>query len=121
MHRRNAAERAIQTFKGNFTSVLAGVSDDFPITRWHELIPGTVLQKNHLCQVTVAPKTSAYAYLHGPFDYNRMPLAPLGCACQFHVKPGQRNTWGEHASDGWYTGASPEHYCSPHCKGVLDY
>lgn len=88
MHRRNAAERAIQTFKGNFTSVLAGVSDDFPITRWHELIPGMVLQTNLLRQVTVAPKTPAYAYLHGPFDYNRMPLAPLGCACQFHVKPG---------------------------------
>eukprot|EP00804_Cyclotella_cryptica_P016849 CCRYP_001818-RA/>CCRYP_001818-RA protein AED:0.39 eAED:0.38 QI:0/-1/0/1/-1/1/1/0/475 len=30
MHRRNAAERAIQTFKGNFISVLAGVADDFP-------------------------------------------------------------------------------------------
>jgi hypothetical protein len=109
-HRRNAAERAIQTFKGNFISVLAGVADDFPITRWDELIPGTVLQTNLLRQSNVAPKVSAYAYLHGPFDYNRMPLAPLGCACQFHVKPGRRSTWGEHASDGWYVGTSPEHY-----------
>ena len=39
-----------------------------------------------------------------------MPLAPLGCACQFHVKPGRRNTWGEHSSNGWYVGTSPEHY-----------
>jgi hypothetical protein len=73
MHRRNAAERAIQTFKGNFISVLAGVADDFPITRWDKLIPGTMLQTNLLRQANVAPKISAYSYLHGPFDYNRMP------------------------------------------------
>jgi hypothetical protein len=45
-HRRNAAERAIQTFKGHFISVLAGVSDDYPINRWDELIPQTVLTPN---------------------------------------------------------------------------
>eukprot|EP00956_Cyclotella_meneghiniana_P028881 scaffold68484_cov41-Cyclotella_meneghiniana.AAC.3 len=31
MHRRNAAERAIQTFKSHFKSVLAGVSDNFEL------------------------------------------------------------------------------------------
>eukprot|EP00956_Cyclotella_meneghiniana_P000230 scaffold288_cov44-Cyclotella_meneghiniana.AAC.10 len=41
MHRRNAAERAIQTFKSHFKSVLAGVSDDFPMREWDELIPHT--------------------------------------------------------------------------------
>ena len=39
-----------------------------------------------------------------------MPLAPLGCGCQFHIKPSRRKTWGEHSTDGWYIGASPEHY-----------
>jgi hypothetical protein len=67
-HRRNAAERAIQTFKGNFISVLAGVANDFLITRWDELIPGTVLQTNLLRQSNVAPKVSTYADLHGPFN-----------------------------------------------------
>jgi hypothetical protein len=33
-HRRNAAKRAIQTFKGHFIAVLAGISDDFPIHQW---------------------------------------------------------------------------------------
>ena len=32
-HRRNAAERAIQTFKGHFISVLAGVDNSFPINQ----------------------------------------------------------------------------------------
>ena len=109
-HRRNAAERAIQTFKGHLISVLAGVSDDFPIHQWDELLPQTVLTLNLLRQSNVAPNISAYAYHHGSFDYNRMPLAPLGCAVQFHNKPNRRKTFGEHSSDGWYIKTSPEHY-----------
>ena len=30
IHRQNVAERAIQTFKAHFLSILAGVADDFP-------------------------------------------------------------------------------------------
>eukprot|EP00956_Cyclotella_meneghiniana_P011678 scaffold16433_cov32-Cyclotella_meneghiniana.AAC.4 len=43
MHRQNAAERAIQTFKSHFKSVLAGVSDNFPIRECHELLRQAVL------------------------------------------------------------------------------
>ncbi|KAL7476769.1 hypothetical protein ACHAW6_002606, partial [Cyclotella cf. meneghiniana] len=109
-HRRNAAERAIQTFKGHFISVLAGVSEDFPINQWDELLPQTILTLNLLRQSNIAPNISAYAYHHGSFDYNRMPIAPMGCAVQFHIKPSRRKTWGEHSSDGWYLQTSPEHY-----------
>eukprot|EP00804_Cyclotella_cryptica_P000411 CCRYP_008709-RA/>CCRYP_008709-RA protein AED:0.43 eAED:0.43 QI:0/0/0/1/0/0/5/0/715 len=45
-----------------------------------------------------------------PSTYNRMPLAPMGCAVQFHIKPDKRKTWGEHSMDGWYLKTSPEHY-----------
>jgi len=38
MHRRNIVERAIQTYKSHFIATLAGVSDDFPIHQWHELV-----------------------------------------------------------------------------------
>ena len=110
MHRRNAAERAIQTYKSHFIAIQAGVADDFPIHQWDELIPQAVLTLNLLRQSHVAPNVSAYAYHHGPFDYNRMPLAPMGCAVQFHIKPTRRKTWGERASDGWYLKTSPEHY-----------
>ena len=110
VHRRNLAEKGMQTFKGHFKSVLAGVSDDFPIREWDELLPQTVLTLNLLRQSNVAPNISAYAYHHGSFDYNRMPLAPMGCAVQFHIKPDRRKTWGEHSMDGWYLQTSPEHY-----------
>ena len=87
MHRRNAAERAIQTLKKHFISVLAGVADDFPISEWDQLIPQTVITLNLLRPANVAPNVSACAYHHEQFDYNRMPLAPMGCAVQFHIKP----------------------------------
>ena len=109
-HRRNAAERAIQTFKGHLISVLAGVADGFPINQWDELLPQTILTLNLLRQSNVAPNISAYAYHHGSFDYNRMPIAPMGCAVQFHIKPGRRKTFGEHSADGFYLKTSAEHY-----------
>ena len=36
-HRRNQAERAIQTFKSHFISILAGVDDKFPLSLWCHL------------------------------------------------------------------------------------
>jgi hypothetical protein len=50
MHRRNVAERAIQTYKGHFISIIAGVSNDFPIHQWDELVLQAVLTLNLLRQ-----------------------------------------------------------------------
>jgi hypothetical protein len=69
-----------------FHFVLAGVADGFPINQWDELLPQTILTLSLLWQLNVAPNISAYTYHHGSFDYNQMPLAPLGYAIQFHVK-----------------------------------
>jgi hypothetical protein len=109
-HRRNLAERAIQTFKCHFKSVLAGVDDGFPMRLWDKLLPQTVLTLNLLRQSHVAPTVSAYQYVHGAFDYNKMPLAPLGCAVQLYENNSRRGTWADHSTDGWYIGTSTEHY-----------
>ena len=109
-HKRNLAERAIQTFKCHFKSVLAGVDNSFPMRLWDKLLPQTVLTLNLLRQSNVAPTVSAYQYVHGAFDYNRMALAPLGCAVQLYKSNARRGTWAEHATDGWYIGISTEHY-----------
>lgn len=53
---------------------------------------------------------SAYQYVHGSFDYNKTPLAPLGCAVQIYESNTRRGTWAEHSSNGWYIGTSMEHY-----------
>ncbi len=91
--------------------MLAGVADGFPINQWDELLLQTILTLNLLRQSNVAPNISAWAYHHGSFDYNRMPpLAPMGCAVQFHIKPSRRKTFGEHSEDGFYLKTSEEHY-----------
>jgi hypothetical protein len=41
-HRSNLAERAIQTFKNHFVSILSGVDKSFPIKLWDRLLPQAV-------------------------------------------------------------------------------
>ncbi len=56
------------------------------------------------------PTITCGTQCHGNFDYNCMPLAPMGCAVQFHIKPNRCKSWGEHSSDGWYPTTSLDHY-----------
>jgi hypothetical protein len=85
-HRRNAAEVAIRNFKAHFLSVLAGTAENFPPSLWDRLLPQTEITLNLLRQSNATPTVSAYAHLSGPFDYNKMPLAPMGCEVQIHEK-----------------------------------
>ena len=79
---------------------------------WDRLLLQAELTLNLLRQSNTTPTISAYAHLYGPFDYNRMPLAPLGCPVQIHEPPAKRGTWNHHSKAGWYLGTSKEHYRS---------
>ena len=114
-HRRNAAEVAIRNFKAHFLSILAGTDDDFPPSLWDRLLPQAEITINLLRQSNATPKVSAYAHMSGPFDYNKMPLAPMGCAVQVHEKTDKRGTWAYHSVDGWYIDTSAEHYRTHRC------
>ncbi len=61
------------------------------------------------------PTVSAYAHLNGLFDYNKMPLAPMGCEVQVHKKSDSRGMWAYHSVDGWYLSTLPEHYHTHVC------
>ena len=78
-HRRNAAEVAIRNFKAHLISVLAGKATKYPPDLWDRLLPQAKVTINLLRQSNATPNVSAYAHLSGPFDYNKMPLAPMGC------------------------------------------
>ena len=39
MHRQNAAERAVRTWKNHFIAILASVNPLFPIANWCRLVP----------------------------------------------------------------------------------
>ena len=109
-HRRNLAERAIQTFKNHFKSILAGVDNSFPMRLWDRLLPQMILTLNLLQQSNGVPAISVWQYVHGNFDYNQMPLAPMGCAVQIHQNSERRASLAANAINGWYLQTSPEHY-----------
>jgi hypothetical protein len=109
-HQQNLAERAIQTFKNYFKAVMVGVDNNFPMNLWDRLLPQMVLTLNLLRQLNVAPMVSAYQYVNGPFDYNKMPLGPTGCAVQIHKRSERQGIWAENSVDEWYLRTSPEHY-----------
>ena len=110
MHRRNAAERAIRTFKNHFIAGLCSVDQNFPLHLWDKLLPQAELTLNLLRGSRINPKLSAHAQLHGTFDFNRTPLAPPGIRVLVHVKPSERTTWSPHAADGWYVGPAVDSY-----------
>ena len=58
-HRRNAAERAIRTFKDHFISILCGTDPDFPIYLWDRLLPQTLLTLNLMRASRINPSISA--------------------------------------------------------------
>ena len=74
------------------------------------LIPQEEVTINLLFQSNANPTVIVYTHISGPFYYNKMPLAPLGCQVQVHKNTEQRGTWVFHLLDGCYISALPEHY-----------
>jgi hypothetical protein len=110
LHRQNAAERAIQTFKNHFVAGLCSVNKQFPMHLWCELSPQATLTLNILHTSRINPTISAATQLYGQLDFNRTPLAPPGTRAVAHVKPKARRSWAPHGEDAWYVGPAPYHY-----------
>ncbi len=58
----------------------------------------------------IDPTISAYEALIGPYDWNRYPLAPLGCKAVIYEDCDIRGSWASRGVDGWYLGPSQDHY-----------
>lgn len=110
IHRRNAAERAIRTFKNHFIAGLCSTDENFPLHLWDKLLPQAVITLNLLRQSRTKPTMSSWEHFHGPFNHNATPLAPPGIRVLVHEKPSARKTWSPHAVDGWYIGPAMESY-----------
>jgi hypothetical protein len=109
-HRRNIAEKAIQTWKDHFVATLSGTADNFPLHLWCQLIPQMERQLNLLRQSHSNPKISAYAHLYGHHDYNSHPFVPIGMEALVHDKPHRRKSFAQHCTKGFVLGTSAEHY-----------
>ena len=110
LHRRNLAERAIQTYKNHLIAGFCSVDPTFPMKLWDKLLPQATITLNLLRASRVNPKLSAYAQIHGACDYTRTPLAPPGTKVLAHVRPEDRQSWSAHAMEGFYVGPAMDHY-----------
>ena len=115
VHRRNAAERAIRTYKNHLLAILAGADKEYPVSEWDRFLPQCEMTLNFLRNSRVNPKLSSYAYLFGNFDFNKTPLAPLGTKVVVHLKANKRASWNYHGQEAWYIGPSMEHYRCVKC------
>jgi hypothetical protein len=82
----------------------------FPNELMGQTLTTSSTQLESVTTINIAPIFSAYQYIHGAFDYNKMPLALMGCAVQIHKSSEKRGSWTFNSIDGWYLRASPEHY-----------
>ena len=102
----NAAKRAIQTWKDTFIAALATTDRDFPIQLWDRMAPQVQDSLNLLRVSCIDPTKSAYEIVNGPYDWNRYPLAPLGCKAIIYKDGNVRGLWASRGVDSWYLGPS---------------
>jgi hypothetical protein len=110
VHRRNAAERAIRTWKNHFLAGLASLNPRFPLRYWSTLLPQSEMTLNLLRQSRINPKLSAYAQLFGQYNYNNTPMAPPGCEIIAFQPPSVRTSWGFHGQKAWCIRPAMNHY-----------
>jgi hypothetical protein len=91
-HRRNAAERAIRTFKEHFESGISSVEPSFPLHFWDRLLSQAGITLNLLRTSRLHPQLSAATHFHGLVDYIKTAFAQPGCKIIAHKKRGKRRT-----------------------------
>lgn len=90
--------------KSHLLSGLATCHTDFAITEWDGLLSQAELSLNLLRNSRVNPTLSAWDFLHGPYDFNKNPMAPPGSKILIHTKPSDRSSWAFHGIQDWYIG-----------------
>ncbi len=106
----NNAECAIQTFKDAFIVALATSDSKFPLQLWDRLTPQVRDTLNLMQASRINSEILAYKALNSPYDWNRYPLAPLGCKAIVYKDGDNRGLWASRGIDGWYLGPSKDHY-----------
>jgi len=87
IHCHNTTECAICTFKNHFIAGLCSTDAQFAIHLWDCLLPQAKLTLNLLHRAYINPSLSAWAQLHGAFDFNRTLIAPPGIQVIIHKNP----------------------------------
>ena len=83
---------------------------NFPLQLWDKITPQVQDTLNMMRASRINPTISAYEALNGPYNWNRYPLAPLGCKAVVYEDGDSRGSWASRGVDGWYLGPSKDHY-----------
>jgi hypothetical protein len=70
-HRRNAAERAIRSFKDHLIAGLCSTDKSFPMHLWERLLPQAVITLNMLRTSRINPKLLASTHIDGQYGAAR--------------------------------------------------
>jgi hypothetical protein len=97
IRRKNAAERAIRTFKNHFIDELFSTNRDSPLDLRNKLLPQCLITLNLFRRSRINPQLSSQAHMHGAFDFNRTSLAPPGTKVLIREKPDVWETWAPNA------------------------
>ena len=87
LHRRNTVERAVQTFKAYFISILCGTYSKFTVNLWDKLLLQAEITLNLLLNSRISPVLSTYCQVWGNFNFNKSPLVPVGTKLLVRLKP----------------------------------
>ena len=109
------AERAIQTFKNHFIAALYGVDNIFPGNQWDWLISQTIWTLNMLQPSRINPNLSAYMRIWGNFNFNKTPLAPIGCKTIIHDRPENSGAWNSYGTVAYFIDIAEKHYRNYKC------
>ncbi len=107
----NAVKRM---FKDHYISTIATSDSKFPLQLWDHLTPQVENTLSILRPSCINPEISAYEAVYGPYDWNRFPLAPLGCKAVIYESPEAQSSWGSKGTNTWYAGPSFNHYQCSH-------
>ena len=110
MHWRNAAERAVRTFKNHYIADLCTVNPLFTFHLWDRLLSQVTMKLNMLRRSLLNPGLPDYEQVYGIQFFEQTPLAPLGCKVQIHEKLHKWLTYAPHSVNGCYLGPAVHHY-----------
>ena len=89
----NAAKTAVKAAKYHFIASLATVLPNCPLQIWDQFIPQVQSTLNMLRKSRRNPTISAHDALEGPFDWNHMPLVPIGTPAVVYDNPDVQGTF----------------------------
>jgi hypothetical protein len=94
----------------HFISALATTDSKFLLQLWDQLTNQVKTTLKMLHPSHIDPSMSAYKAIHGPYEWNRFPLAPPGCKAIIYNAPETCGLWASCGADAWYIGPWMDHY-----------